>query len=105
MLSTFAALVLLFLLVESFPIVLETKQAVVVRFGKPVPAFNQFKPGRPIGAAGAGINFRVPFVDQLGWIDKRLQDADLRRQQVISTHPGPPEIDAFPPSRPGNPPP
>jgi modulator of FtsH protease HflC len=62
-LSTVIVVVLLLLLLSSFPIIPETKQAVVVRFGKPVAVFNQYKIGRPIGAAGAGINFRVPFVD------------------------------------------
>jgi modulator of FtsH protease HflC len=94
-LSGVAALVLLFLVVESFPIVPETKQVVVVRFGKPVTVFNQFKAGRPIGTAGAGINFRVPFVDQLVWIDKRVQDVDMQRQQVISTDQRRLEVDAF----------
>ena len=94
-LSGVAALVLLFLVVESFPIVPETKQVVVVRFGKPVTVFNQFKRGRPIGTAGAGINFRVPFVDQLVWIDKRVQDVDMQRQQVISTDQRRLEVDAF----------
>jgi membrane protease subunit HflC len=93
--SAIAAVVLLFLVVESFPIVPETKQAVVVRFGKPVAVFNQFKAGRPIGAAGAGINFRVPFVDELVWIDKRVQDVDMQRQQVISTDQRRLEVDAF----------
>ena len=93
--SGIIALVLLFLVVSSFPIVPETKQAVVVRFGKPVAVFNQFKPGRPIGAAGAGINFRVPFVDELVWIDKRVQDVDMQRQQVISTDQRRLEVDAF----------
>jgi modulator of FtsH protease HflC len=67
----------------------------VVRFGKPVTVFNQFKRGRPIGTAGAGINFRVPFVDQLVWIDKRVQDVDMQRQQVISTDQRRLEVDAF----------
>ncbi|HET7317241.1 MAG TPA: protease modulator HflC, partial [Sphingomicrobium sp.] len=58
-----AALVLLLLVLASFPIVPETKQAVVVRFGKPVAVLNQYQANRPIGAAGAGISFRVPFVD------------------------------------------
>ena len=93
--SGIIAVVLLFLVVSSFPIVPETKQAVVVRFGKPVAVFNQFKPGRPIGAAGAGINFRVPFVDELVWIDKRVQDVDMQRQQVISTDQRRLEVDAF----------
>jgi membrane protease subunit HflC len=60
-----------------------------------VAVFNQFKPGRPIGAAGAGINFRVPFVDELVWIDKRVQDVDMQRQQVISTDQRRLEVDAF----------
>ena len=93
--SAVAAVLLLLLVVESFPIVPETKQAVVVRFGKPVAVFNQFKAGRPIGAAGAGINFRVPFVDELVWIDKRVQDVDMQRQQVISTDQRRLEVDAF----------
>ena len=75
-----AIFVLLFL-VSSFPIIPETKQAVVVRFGKPVRIYNQYKPGRPIGAAGAGINWRIPFAEQLVWIDKRVQDVDMQRQQ------------------------
>jgi membrane protease subunit HflC len=93
--SAVVALVLLLLLLASFPIVPETKQAVVVRFGKPVAVFNQFKAGRPNGAAGAGINFRVPIVDQLVWIDKRVQDVDMQRQQVISTDQRRLEVDAF----------
>jgi membrane protease subunit HflC len=88
-------LILLVLLLSSFPIIPETKQAVVVRFGKPVAVFNQYKAGRPIGAAGAGINFRIPFVDQLVWIDKRVQDVDMQRQQVISTDQRRLEVDAF----------
>jgi len=88
-------LIVLGLLLASFPIIPETKQAVVVRFGKPVAVFNQYKPGRPIGAAGAGINFRVPFVDQLVWIDKRVQDVDMQRQQVLSTDQRRLEVDAF----------
>jgi membrane protease subunit HflC len=93
--SAIAAFIILLLVLASFPIIPETKQAVVVRFGKPISVFNQYKPGRPIGAAGAGINFRIPFVDQLVWIDKRVQDVDMQRQQVISTDQRRLEVDAF----------
>ena len=93
--SAIIIILLLFLIVTSFPIIPETKQAVVVRFGKPVTVFNQYKAGRPIGTAGAGINFRIPFVDQLVWIDKRVQDVDMQRQQVISTDQRRLEVDAF----------
>ena len=86
---------LLIVLLGSFPIVPETKQAVVVRFGKPVRMLNRYKPGRPIGAAGAGIIFRIPFVEQIVWIDKRVQDVDMQRQQVLSTDQRRLEVDAF----------
>lgn len=87
--------IVLALVLASFPIVPETKQAVVVRFGKPVAVFNQYKPGRPIGAAGAGVNFRVPFVDQLVWIDKRILDVNMAPQQVLSTDQRRLQVDAF----------
>ena len=90
-----AAFILLLLLLSAFPIIPETKQAVVVRFGKPVRIYNQYEPGRPIGAAGAGINWRIPIAEQLVWIDKRVQDVDMQRQQVLSTDQRRLEVDAF----------
>jgi membrane protease subunit HflC len=90
-----AGLVLLFIVYLAFPIVPETKEALVVRFGKPVAILNQYKPGRPIGSAGAGLAFRVPGIDQLVWIDKRVQDVDMQRQQVLSTDQRRLEVDAF----------
>lgn len=89
------ALAILLLLYFSFPIVPETKEALVVRFGKPIRILNQYKPGRPIGAAGAGLGYRIPGVDQLIWIDKRVQDVDMQRQQVLSTDQRRLEVDAF----------
>jgi membrane protease subunit HflC len=94
-LSSIAALFVLLLLLGSFPIVPETKQAVIVRFGKPVRIYNEYKPGRPIGTAGAGINWRIPFAEQIVWIDKRVQDVDMQRQQVLSTDQRRLEVDAF----------
>ena len=87
--------VLLLVLFGSFPIIPETKQAVIVRFGKPVRIYNQYKPGRPIGSAGAGINWRIPIAEQVVWIDKRVQDVDMQRQQVLSTDQRRLEVDAF----------
>jgi membrane protease subunit HflC len=94
-LTTVLGIIVLVLVLASFPIIPETKQAVVVRFGKPVSVFNQYKAGRPIGAAGAGINFRIPFVDQLVWVDKRVLDVDMASQQVISTDQRRLKVDAF----------
>lgn len=89
------ALAIVILLYLACPIVPETKEALVVRFGKPVAILNQYKPGRPIGSAGAGLSFRIPFVDQLVWIDKRVQDVDMQRQQVLSTDQRRLQVDAF----------
>jgi membrane protease subunit HflC len=93
--ASIVALVLLFLLVTSFPVVPETKQAVIVRFGKPVRILNEYKAGRPIGGAGAGISWRIPFAEDVVWIDKRVQDVDMQRQQVLSTDQRRLEVDAF----------
>lgn len=93
--SGIVAFILFVLFLSSFPIIPETKQAVIVRFGKPVAVLNQYQPGRPIGAAGAGLAFRLPLIDQLVWIDKRVQDVDMQRQQVLSTDQRRLEVDAF----------
>jgi membrane protease subunit HflC len=95
LLSAIVALVALVLVAISFPIVPETKQAVVVRFGKPVRIYNQYKSGRPIGSVGAGINWRIPFAEQLVWIDKRVQNVDMAPQQVLSTDQRRLQVDAF----------
>ena len=95
LLSAVVGFLVLVLLLGSFPIVPETKQAVIVRFGKPVRILNQYLPGRPIGTAGAGISWRIPFADQIVWIDKRVQDVDMQRQQVLSTDQRRLEVDAF----------
>jgi membrane protease subunit HflC len=94
-LSAVVGLLLLFLLLSSFPIVPETKQAVVVRFGKPVRILNRYEAGRPIGTAGAGISWRLPFAEEIVWIDKRVLDVDMQRQQVLSTDQRRLEVDAF----------
>jgi membrane protease subunit HflC len=94
-LSSIVGLLLLVILLSSFPIIPETKQAVIVRFGKPVRIYNEYQRGRPIGAAGAGINWRLPFAEQVVWIDKRVQDVDMQRQQVLSTDQRRLEVDAF----------
>jgi membrane protease subunit HflC len=95
LLSAIVGFLLLVVLLGSFPIVPETMQAVVVRFGKPVRILNRYQPGRPIGAAGAGLSWRIPFVDQIVWIDKRVQDVDMQRQQVLSTDQRRLQVDAF----------
>ncbi len=93
--TAIAAVLLLVVFLGSFPIVPETKQAVVVRFGKPVRILNRFQPNEPIGGPGAGISWRFPFAESVVWIDKRVLDVDMDRQQVLSTDQLRLEVDAF----------
>lgn len=93
--AALVAIALLLLLLGSFPIVPETKQAVIVRFGKPERILNRFEPGRPIGTAGAGLSYRIPFVDEIVWIDKRVLAVDMEPQPVLSTDQRRLMVDAF----------
>ncbi len=95
LMSAIAAFILLFVLLGSFPVVPETKQGVVVRFGEPVRILNRYQVGQPIGSPGAGITWRLPFAEQVVWIDKRVLDVDMQRQQVLSTDQRRLEVDAF----------
>ena len=90
-----AVLAILFLGITAFPIVPETKQAVVVRFGKPVRILNAYSPTNPVGGTGAGLSWRLPFAEQLVWIDKRVLDVDMQPQQVLSTDQRRLQVDAF----------
>jgi len=85
----------LILLGSTFAIVPETKQAVVLRFGKPVRIYNHYKPREVFGHTGAGIKIRMPFLDQVVWIDKRIQSVAMERQQVLSTDQLRLQVDAF----------
>jgi modulator of FtsH protease HflC len=93
--SAALGLIVLILLLSSFPMVPETKQAVIVRFGKPERILNRFQAGRPIGTAGAGLSYRIPFVDQIVWIDKRVLAVDMEPQPVLSTDQRRLMVDAF----------
>ena len=88
-------LFLLLTLFLTFPVVPETRQAVVVSFGKPVRILNRFQEGRPIGTAGAGISWRIPFVEEIVWIDKRVLNLTMQRQQVLSTDQRRLQVDAY----------
>ncbi|NNM77174.1 protease modulator HflC [Sphingomonas sp. ID1715] len=79
------AVALLVLLASTLAVVPETRQAVIVRFGKPVSIVNRYVPGQQYGSSGAGLIARVPFFDQVVWLDKRVMDVEMDRQQVLST--------------------
>lgn len=82
-------------LLSSVVIVPETHQAVVVRTGEPVRTFNQFRPDIPYGQTGAGINWRIPFIEQVQMVDRRVLDLDMERQQVLSNDQQRLQVDAY----------
>ena len=95
MMAGLLALFLLFVATSAFAVVPETRQGIVVRFGKPVRIINRFEPGEPFGSSGAGIAWRIPLAENIVWLDKRVRDIDMERQQVLSTDQLRLEVDAF----------
>jgi len=91
----FIAIAALVLIGATFSIVPETRQAVIVRFGEPQRIINRFEPNETFGTAGAGIIARIPFAEQIVWIDKRILSVDMDRQQVLSTDQLRLQVDAF----------
>jgi membrane protease subunit HflC len=82
-------------LLASVVIVPETHQAVVIRTGQPDRVFNIFRPDKPYGQTGAGINWRIPFVEQVQLIDRRVLDLDMERTQVLSNDQQRLQVDAY----------
>ena len=95
LLTAALAFVALIMLLNTVIVVPETRQAIITRFGKPIYILNRYEPGAPLGADGAGLNWRVPFFDNVVWIDKRVLDVDMERRQVTSTDQQRLEVDAF----------
>ncbi len=93
--SAALALFALVILLNTIVVVPETRQAIITRFGKPIYILNQYRVGLPLGSDGAGLNWRIPFVDNLVWVDKRVLDVDMERRQVTSTDQQRLEVDAF----------
>jgi len=78
------ALLLLFLLFSTVFTVKETEQGVVVQVGKPVRIIRT-----------AGLNYKIPFFENVIWVDKRVRGLDMDKQQVLSTDQRRLEVDAF----------
>ena len=93
--TIFIALLVLMVLVTSFPIATETRQGVVTRLGKPARIINPYAADDVAGGAGAGLTWKLPFLEEVVWIDKRVRDIDMDPQQVLSTDQLRLEVDAF----------
>jgi membrane protease subunit HflC len=73
----------------------ENQQAVVMDLGQPVRVINRFHPGEHFGETGAGITLRIPFVEDLVRVDKRVLSVEMDRQQVLSSDQQRLEVDAY----------
>ncbi|QDZ06684.1 protease modulator HflC [Sphingomonas panacisoli] len=89
------ALLLVILLASTVAIVPETRQAVIVRLEKPLVKVNAYHSGEKLGETGAGVIARVPFIDRIVWLDKRVLDVDLNNLSVLSTDQRPLDVDAY----------
>jgi membrane protease subunit HflC len=83
------------LVTSVFAVVPETQQALIVRVGQPVRVYNAYRKNEEFGRTGAGLIARIPFVENIVWIDKRVLDFDMQRQSVLSTDQLRLEVDAF----------
>ena len=82
-------------LISSVIVVPETEQAVVVRLGEPNRVINKFRPKVDFGETGAGLSLRIPIMERVVRIDKRVLAVDMERQQVLSSEQQRLEVDAY----------
>jgi modulator of FtsH protease HflC len=89
------AVALLVLASMTVSIVPETSQAIITSYGKVKRTINKYEPGKPFGATNAGLKFRMPFVEQIQLIDKRVLSVQMEPQEVLSTDQLQVQVNAF----------
>ncbi len=89
------AFVLIVVAMDTFYTVPENKQAVVLRLGKPERIVNAYNPKAAFGTSGAGLVVKVPFIENVIFVDKRVLDLDMEEQTVLSTDQLRLVVDAF----------
>lgn len=93
--SLIALAVLVILAFATIIVVPETQQAVKIRTGEPVEVVNRYRPDVPFGETGAGIWYRIPILDRMQYVDKRVQELDMEPQQVLSNDQQRLQVDAY----------
>jgi membrane protease subunit HflC len=73
-----AALALLILLMNTFYVVGQREQAIVVRFGEPLRVVNASERSSP------GLKIKVPFVENIIKLDKRNMALEAEQEEVIA---------------------
>lgn len=91
----FAAVAALILISMSVTIVPETQQAIISSYGKVDRVVNPYRQGEQFGETRAGLTFRVPLVEQIQLIDKRVLSVEMEQQEVLSTDQLRLQVDAF----------
>lgn len=86
---------ILVLLGMSVSVVPETKQAIISSYGQPLRVVNPYKPDQKFGQTWAGLTFRIPFVEQIQLVDKRVLSVSMQPQEVQSTDRLRLRVDAF----------
>ena len=76
-------------------IVPETHQGVVIRTGEPVRVINRFDPDEPYGETGAGLSWRLPIVERVQMVDRRVLDLDMEGETVLSNDQQRLEVNAY----------
>jgi modulator of FtsH protease HflC len=89
------AIALLVVLSSTLIVVPETKQGVILRFGQPIRILNKYDATKSFGGDGAGLIAKVPFIEEVTWIDKRILSITMDQQQVLSTDQLRLQVDAF----------
>ena len=63
----------------------ETHQGVIIRTGEPRAIVNMYRPDDPFGQTGAGFWYRIPFVDRVQMVERRVLDLDMDNEQVLTS--------------------
>ena len=83
------------LLSMTVTVVPETKQGLVLSYGEIQRVVNGYRENERFGTTGAGLAFRIPFVEQIQLIDKRILGVNLEKQEVLSTDQLRLQVDAY----------
>lgn len=90
-----AVAVLIVAALSTLIVVPETQQAVKIRTGQPVAVINKFEPDTPYGQTGAGLWYRIPMIERVQYVDRRIMNLDMEPQQVLSNDQQRLQVDAY----------
>ncbi|MBX9899118.1 MAG: protease modulator HflC [Qipengyuania sp.] len=90
-----AVAVLIAAALSTLIVVPETQQAVKIRTGEPVAVINRFQPDVPFGETGAGLWYRIPLIERVQYVDRRIMNLDMEPQQVLSNDQQRLQVDAY----------